>query len=123
MPISAFVMLFAIDHDRNASFGPACRAVALRDDRAVLRDDHGVGSFEILGLGSAARVVEQLLERRAIDARVELCARPLAGRPGDARGLGGEGKKGARAGAFSGHQSTPSGRTVRALSRSFLHAV
>ena len=77
--------------------------MTLRDDRAVLRDDHGVGSFEILGLGSAARVVEQFLERRAIDARVELCARPLPGRPCDAGGLSGEGKKAGRAGGCSGH--------------------
>jgi hypothetical protein len=62
-----------------------------------------VGSLEILGLGSAARVVEQLLERRAIDARVELRARPLAGRKGDAGGLGGEGNKAGRASGVLGH--------------------
>ena len=63
------------------------RGVALRDDRAVLRDHDAVRAFEILGIGPGERVVEQLLERRAIDARIELRARPLAGRPGHARGL------------------------------------
>ena len=96
MPTSAFVMLFAIDHERNASSGPTPSRVALGDDRAALRDDDRVGPFEILGLGRGERVVEQLLERRAIDPRVELRARPLPGRPRHAGGLGGEGNEGGR---------------------------
>ena len=117
MPISAFVTLFAIDHDRKASSGPTSVRVALGDDRAVLHDDDRVGALEVVGLGLGEGVVEQLLERRAIDARVELRARPLPGRPGHARGLGGEGNQGPRAGGCLGHacQSTPAARGGFAL--------
>ena len=87
MPISAFVMLFAIDHEWNASSGPASAAWRSATMAPCCAITTAVRSFEVLGIGSREGVVEELLERRAIDARIELRARPLAGRPGHAHGL------------------------------------
>jgi hypothetical protein len=53
-----------------------------------------VRALEVVRLGLGKRVIEELLESRAIDPRIELCVRPRFGGPRELCGMGGERKEG-----------------------------
>ena len=65
--------------------------VAFGDDGAPMHDHHTVGAIEIIRLGVRKGVIEQSIERAAIDARIERSVGPNLGRPREIRGLRGEG--------------------------------
>ena len=56
-------------------------SIALDDDRAALHDDDRVRALEVFRLLVGEGAIEKALERRAIDARIELRRRPRLRRP------------------------------------------
>ena len=67
--------------------------VALQDQLAALDDDQGVGLAQGLRRGFQKRIRQQLGQWRLGHGRRQLAGRPGLGGPGDASGLGGQGRQ------------------------------